>query len=117
MKAAVRFSFAGLATSPLRTVVRIIVLAGAVALLGSMLLFVGHSLRTMASSAIRDVPLDWQGPVGSYAQAQKVAAGVAAQPGIQQASATATAPFIGASHTSSAGTTDAGTGSILAVPP
>ncbi len=74
-------------------------LAAAVALLGSMLLFVGHSLRTMTGTAIRSVPLDWQGPVGSYAQARSVAASVAAQPGIQQASATATAPFAGASHT------------------
>ncbi len=38
--------------------------AAAVALLGSMLLFIGHSLRTMTGSAIRSVPLDWQGPVG-----------------------------------------------------
>jgi putative ABC transport system permease protein len=117
MSVALRFAFAGLTRSPVRTLVRIVVLAAAVALLGSMLLFVGHSLRTMAGSAIRSVPLDWQGPVGSYAQARHVAAGVAAQPGIEQASATATAPFAGASHTSVAGTTDAGTGSILAVPP
>ena len=117
MSAAVWLSIAGLLRSPGRTLVRIGVLAAAVALLGSMLLFVGHSLRTMAGSAIRSVPLDWQGPVGSYAQAQRVAAGVAAQPGIQQASATATAPFAGASHAGPAGTTNAGSGSLLAVPP
>src|SRR5205085_3441309 len=45
------------------------------------------------------------------------AAGVASQPGIEQASATATAPFAGASHAGAGGTTDAGTGAILAVPP
>jgi putative ABC transport system permease protein len=114
---AVRLAVAGLLRSPGRTAVRIAVLAAAVALLGSMLLFIGHSLRTMTGSAISNVPLDWQGPVGSYGQARSVAGGVAAQPGIQQASATATAPFAGASHTGPAGTTDAGSGQLLAVPP
>ncbi len=117
MTAALRLSLAGLLRGPGRTLIRIVVLAAAVALLGAMLLFVGHSLRTMTGSAIRSVPLDWQGPVGSYAQARHVAAGVAAQPGIEQASAAATAPFTGASHTGAGGTTDAGSGSLLAVPP
>ncbi|MBV8998548.1 MAG: ABC transporter permease [Solirubrobacterales bacterium] len=117
MSAAVRLSLAGLLRAPGRTAVRIVVLAAAVALLGSMLLFIGHSLRTMTGSAIRGVPLDWQGPVSSYAQARQVAAGVAVQPGIEQASASATAPFAGASHTGPAGTTDAGSGQVLAVPP
>jgi len=117
MRAPIRLSSAGLLRSPGRTTVRIVVLAAAVALLGSMLLFVGHSLRTMAGSAVRSVPLDWQGPVASYAQARRVAAGVAAQPGIQQASPSATATFTGASHTGASGTTDAGSGSILAVAP
>src|SRR5947209_5604327 len=81
-----------------------------------MLLFVGHSLRTMTGSAIRSVPLDWQGPVASYPQARQVARGVAAQPGIQQASATATAPYASASHTTASGMTDAGSGQVLAVP-
>src|SRR5438132_2698129 len=103
----------GLARAPGRAAVRVVVLAAAVALLGSMLLFIGHSLRTMTGSAIRSVPLDWQGPVASYPQARQVAAGVAAQPGIEQASATATAPFAGASHAGPGGTTDAGSGSIL----
>ena len=58
-----RLAVAGLFASPGRTLVRIAVLAAAVALLGSMLLFVGHSLRTMTGSAVRSVPLDWQGPV------------------------------------------------------
>jgi putative ABC transport system permease protein len=113
---AVRLSLAGLVRAPLRAFVRIVVLAGAVALLGSMLLFVGHSMRTMTGSAVRSAPLDWQGPVGSYSQAVSVARGVSAQPGIQQSSATATTPFSGASHSGGGGTTDAGSGSILAVP-
>ncbi len=117
MSAAARLAIAGLVRAPARTAVRIVVLASAVALLGSMLLFIGHSLRTMAGSAIRSVPLDWQGPVASYGQAQTIASGVAAQPGVLQASATATAPFAGALHVGANGSTSAGTGAILAVPP
>ncbi len=117
MSAAIRLAAAGLARSPGRALGRIVVLAAAVALLGSMILFVDHSLRTMSGSAVRSVPLDWQGPVGSYAQATKVAAGVARQPGILQASATATAPFAGAQHRGPGGSTSAGHGSVLAVPP
>ena len=117
MRAAARLAAAGLIRSPGRTLTRIVVLAAAVALLGAMLLFVGHSLRTMTGSAVRNVPLDWQGPVASYSQAQRVAAGVARQPGIIQASAAATAPFAGASHAGAGGTTSAGRGAVLAVPP
>ena len=116
MRPATRFALTGIARAPGRTVVRVLVLASAVALLGSMLLFIGHSLRTMTSSTLRSVPLDWQGPVGSYAQDLRVAAGVSRQPGIAQASPAATAPFAGASHSGPAGITRAGTGSILAVP-
>jgi putative ABC transport system permease protein len=117
MSAAPRLSLAGLIRAPARSAVRVAVLAAAVALLGSMLLFVGHSLQTMAGSSIRSVALDWQGPVASYAQARGVAAGVAVQPGLLQASPAATAPFAGAVHTGANGRTSAGTGSILAVPP
>jgi putative ABC transport system permease protein len=117
MTATLRFAAASVIRAPGRTVVRIVVLAAAVALLGSMLLFVGHSLRTMTASTLRSVPLDWQGPVASYAQDRSVAAGVASQRGIAQASATATAPFSGVTHTGPAGITRAGTGSILAVQP
>src|SRR5205085_307359 len=112
-----RLAFAGLIRAPGRTTVRALTLAAAVALLGAMLLFVGHSLRTMTGTAVRSVPLDWQGPVASYDQARRVAAGVAAQPGIAQASATATAPFASAGHSGAGGVTDAGSGSLLAVPP
>jgi putative ABC transport system permease protein len=116
MSAAVRLGLAGLVHAPVRTAVRILVIAVAVALLGSMLLFIGHSLRTMAGSAIRSVPLDWQGPVGSYGQARTVAAGVAQQRGILQASPVATAPLAGATHAGPRGITSSGSGAILAVP-
>ena len=62
----------GLTRSPGRTRHALLVLAAAVALLGSMMLFIGRSLRTMTAAAVRSVPLDWQGPVGSYRQAQAV---------------------------------------------
>ncbi len=117
MITALRFAFVGVLRTPGRTLVRVVALAAAVALLGSMLLFIGHSLRTMTGSAIRSVPLDWQGPVSSYAQAQSVAQGVARQAGIVQASPAASAPFAAASHNGPAGLTNAGSGSILAVPP
>ena len=117
MNAYLRLAAAGLVRSPGRTLVRTLVLAAAVALLAAMLLFVGDSLSTMTAAATRTVPLDWQGPVASQAQAVKVALGVAAQPGIQQASAVATAPFTGMRRASSAGTIDASSGAILAVPP
>jgi putative ABC transport system permease protein len=112
-----RLVSAGLVRAPGRTTVRIAVLAASVALLGGMLLFVGNSLRTMSTSAVRSVPLDWQGPVTSFARDAKVAAGVARQPGVRQASATATAPFAKATHRGAGGVTSAGKGSVLAVPP
>jgi putative ABC transport system permease protein len=117
MNAYMRLAVAGLFRSPGRTAVRTLVLAAAVALLAAMLLFVGDSLSTMTSAATRTVPLDWQGPVASQAQAIKVAQGVAAQPGVQQASAVATAPFAGMSHKAGTGTIDTSSGAILAVPP
>ena len=117
MRAAISLSIAGLVRSPGRTAVRTLVLAASVALLGAMLLFVGHSLRTMTGSAVRSVPLDWQGPVASYTQAQRIASATARQPGILQASATATAPFAGVTHAAGGASTSAGSGALLAVPP
>ena len=118
MTALARLALVGLARTPLRSAVRVLALAGAVALVGAMILFVGHSLRTMTAGAVRSVPVDWQGPVASYPSALRVAAGVARQPGVLQASAVATAPFAGAAHQSTAlGTIRSGAGSILAVPP
>ena len=98
MIALARFAIAGLIRAPLRAVVRVLVLAASSALLGAMVLFVGHSLHTMTASAARSVPLDWQGPITTGAAARRVAAGIAQQPGIQQAVPVATAPFAGTSH-------------------
>src|SRR5437588_540707 len=89
----------------------------AVARIGAMSVFVAHSLRTMTTSAVRSVPLDWQGPVGSYAKAGAVAGGVARQPGVAYAAPAATAPFAGISHSGPAGQSNSANGSILAVPP
>jgi putative ABC transport system permease protein len=103
---------------PGRTLVRLLSLAAAVGLLAAMLLFIGHSLGTMTGSAVRSVPLDWQGPAATYAAAARVAGAVARQPGIAEAVPAATAPFAGAVHVSpSVGTIRSGAGSILAVPP
>ena len=117
MITSLRLATAGLLRAPGKTVIRIVVLAASVALLGGMLLFVGNSLRTVSGSAVREVPLDLQGPVSSYAADQRVAAAVARQPGVLQASATATAPLTTATHRGPAGNTSAGNGAILAVPP
>lgn len=117
MRIALKLALAGLERAPGRTLTRVLVLAAAVGLLGAMLLFIGSSLRTMTGSAIRSVPLDWQGPVASYAAARNVAAGVAGQRGVRYATAAATAPFAGVSHAGTAGVSNAGSGSLLAVPP
>ncbi|MGB2874710.1 MAG: ABC transporter permease [Gaiellaceae bacterium] len=107
----------GLVRAPARSAARILVLAAAVALLGAMLIFIGHSLRTMTGSAVRSVPLDWQGPVGSYSVAEQLARGVAKQPGIIEAAPVATAPFAGTAHKASVGEIRSSSGALLAVPP
>src|SRR5947208_14281321 len=117
MSALARLALIGLVRAPVRTLVRVLVLAAAVALIGAMILFVGHSLRTMTASATRSVPLDWQGPLGSYRAAVRVAAGVARQPGIEQASPLATAPFGSIVHNAAVGAIRSGAGAVLAVPP
>nr|MBA2476249.1 ABC transporter permease [Actinomycetota bacterium] len=116
MSAITRLAAAGLLRSPGRTVLRVAVLAVATALLGAMLLFIGHSLRTMAESATRSVALDWQGPVVSEARATRLASAVSKQSGILQASPVATAPFSGANHAAAAGSIRTGRGAVLAVP-
>jgi putative ABC transport system permease protein len=98
-------------------VTQALVLAAAVALLGAMILFIGHSLRTMTASATRSVPLDLQGPVADYGKAQTLAAKISKRPEVAQASPVATAPFAGVSHRGAAGITAAGAGALLAVPP
>jgi putative ABC transport system permease protein len=117
VSAALQLAVARLRHRPGQTVTQALVLAAAVALLGAMILFIGHSLRTMTASATRSVPLDLQGPVETYGQARKLSAGIGAQPDVAQASPVATAPFAGVSHRGEAGVTDAGAGAILAVPP
>jgi putative ABC transport system permease protein len=118
MKIALSLTFTELIRAPGRTAVRVLTLAAAVGLLGAMVLFVGHSLGTMTGSAVRSVPLDWQGPVGSYRAAVSHADSVSKQPGIAEAVPAATAPFAGMEHASPAvGIIRSGSGSILAVPP
>src|SRR5215470_1436543 len=118
MRAVAPLVLSELARAPGRTALRVLTLAASVGLLAAMLLFVGHSLRTMTGSAVRSVPLDWQGPVGSQAAAARLATAVARQPGLAAAAPAATAPFAGLEHVSSAaGAIRAGAGSLLAVPP
>jgi putative ABC transport system permease protein len=112
-----RLGIARLRRGPAQTATQALVLALAVALLGAMVLFIGHSLRTMTASATHSVPLDLQGPVGDYGQARALAKGIAAQPDVAQASPVATAPFAGVAHRGAAGVTSAGAGAVLAVPP
>src|SRR2546422_1899362 len=112
-----RLASVGLVRAPVRSAVRVVTLAAAVALLAAMLLFIGHSLRTMTGGAVRSVPLDWQAPVGSSQAASQLAQRVAQEKGVKAAVPTATAPLAGAEHTSAAGTVQSGAGAILAVPP
>ena len=117
MSAALQLGIARIRRRPGQTATQALVLALAVALLGAMILFIGHSLRTMTASATRSVPLDLQGPVGDYGRARTLAAGIAKQPDVAQASPVATAPFAGVVHSGAAGVTAAGAGAVLAVPP
>jgi len=82
MSSIARIAVKGLIRNPGRSLVRVLVLAAAVGLLGAMVLFIGNSLRTMTASATSAVALDWQGPVGSRDQAVRVASAVSRQPGI-----------------------------------
>ncbi|MDX6409489.1 MAG: putative transport system permease protein [Gaiellaceae bacterium] len=110
-------ALANLLRTPGRTIVRVVVLAAAVALVGAMILFIGHSLRTMTASSVRSVPLDWQAPVASRQAAEQAARAVSKQRGVLDAVPAATAPFAGATHVKpGAGTFRSAAGSILAVP-
>jgi putative ABC transport system permease protein len=113
----VQLGLARLRRRPSQTATQALVLALAVALLGAMILFIGHSLRTMTASATRSVPLDLQGPVSDHGQAVSLARGISKQPDIAQAAPVATASFAGVTHHGGAGVTRAGSGAILAVPP
>ena len=116
MSTALRLTSARLRRSLSQTATQVVVLAAAVALLGSMLLFIGHALQTMTASATRSVPVDLQGPVRSYREARTLASGIASRPDVGGASAAATAPFAGIVHRGPEGVTSAGKGAILAVP-
>jgi putative ABC transport system permease protein len=114
----VALAAANLVRTPVRTAVRAIVLAVAVALVGAMILFIGHSLRTMTASATRSVALDWQAPVPSYQQAVHAAAGVSRERGVLAAFPAATSSFAEAEHQKAGvGLIRSGTSAILAVPP
>src|SRR5437588_559551 len=102
MRIAAPLALVELVRSPGRTLLRVLTLAAAVGLLAAMLLFVGHSLGTMTGGAVRSVPVDWQGPIGSYRAATAVASRVARQPGVAEAAASATAPFAAVQHVSAA---------------
>lgn len=117
MSPVLRLAWSGVRRRPAHAATQIIVLAVAVALLGAMILFIGHSLRSMTASVTRTVPLDLQGPVASAANAQSIAAAVRRQPDIAQAAATATAPFAGIGHEGPIGVTSAGRGYAFAVEP
>jgi putative ABC transport system permease protein len=117
MSAALQLGLARLRRRPGQSATQALVLAVAVALLGAMLIFIGHSLRTMTAAATRSVPLDLQAPASSYVKAKTLAAKVGAQPDVAQASAVATAPFTGIGHVGPEGTTASGSGAVLAVPP
>lgn len=116
MSTALRLTSARLRRSPSQTATQVLVLAAAVALLGSMVLFIGHALQTMTAAATRSVPVDLQGPVRSYSEARSLAGGISRQPSVASASATATAPFAGIVHHGPEGVTSAGKGAVLAVP-
>lgn len=117
MTALARLAVVGLVRAPGHAAMRLVTLALAVSLLASMLLFVGHSLGTMTRGAVQSVPVDWQGPVGSYGAARRVAGRVGRQPGVLATAAVATAPFAGIEHRAQAGAIRSGAGSILALPP
>lgn len=117
MGTSVGLAWRGLLRTPGRTLVRILVLSAAVALLGGMLVFIGNSMRSVSSGAVRAVPIHLQGPVGSYSAAQSVANSLAQQSGVQQASAVGTAPLVSAQRVGAVGVTQAGAGAVLGVPP
>src|SRR5262249_60532233 len=110
MRTAIHLAVAGLRRRPGRSALRIGVITIAVGLLAGMILFIGNSLRTASATALRQVPLDLQGPVVSYAKDRHAAAGVARQPGVSYAAAAATAPFASAERSVGGLTTQTASG-------
>jgi putative ABC transport system permease protein len=103
--------------APLSALIRVVVLAAAVALLAAVLFFVHDSLGGVTTAAVGSVPVDWQGPVGSYDQAVSVAGSVQGMAGVSAAVPVATAPFAGMEHQADVGRIRSSSGAILAVPP
>jgi putative ABC transport system permease protein len=116
MRPAIQLAITGLWRRPARTALRVGVITIAVGLLAGMILFIGDSLRTASATALRQVPLDLQGPVTSYPKDLQVAAGVAKQPGVAYSAAAATAPFATAERQAGGLTTETSSGAVLAVP-
>ena len=116
MRPAIQLAVAGLWRRPGRTALRIGVITVAVGLLAGMILFIGNSLRTASATALRQVPLDLQGPVTSYPKDLQIAARVAKQPGVSYSAAAATAPFASAERSVGGLSTQTSSGAVLAVP-
>src|SRR5689334_6544918 len=116
MRPAIQLAIAGLWRRSGRTALRVGVISVAVGLLAGMILFIGNSLRTASATALRQVPLDLQGPVPSYPKDLRVAGRVATQPGVAYSAAAATAPFASAERNAGGLTTQTSSGAVLAVP-
>jgi putative ABC transport system permease protein len=71
----------------------------------------------MAAGTVRSVAIDWQGPVSSYSADARLAGEIGRMSGVQQASASATAPLADATHHGPAGLTNTGAGGVLGVGP
>ena len=116
MRPAIHLAVTGLWRRPGRTALRIGVIMVAIGLLAAMVLFIGNSLRTASATALRQVPLDLQGPVTSYSKDLQVAAGVGKQPEVSYSAAAATAPFASADRNVGGLATQTSSGAVLAVP-
>src|ERR1700736_2231673 len=101
----------------LRSLAQVLAIAAALALLGSILLFVSGNLGLMTQSAAARVPLDWQAAVPDASAATTLAGNLRVVHGVVEAAPAATATMTGSRHDLSGSVATAGTGSILAVPP
>jgi putative ABC transport system permease protein len=99
-----------------RSLAQVLAIAAALALLGSILLFVSGNLGLMTRSAAARVPLDWQAAVPDASTATALADKLRAVRGVVEAAPAATATISGARHDLSGSVATAGGASILAVP-
>jgi putative ABC transport system permease protein len=99
-----------------RSLAQVLAIAAALALLGSILLFVSGNLGLMTRSAAAGVPLDWQAAVPDASTATALAGKLRAVQGVVEAAPAATATITGARHDLSGSVATAGGGSMLAVP-